>query len=365
MATKLKAIDVSYAQGDIVFAQAAADGVKAVIIRSGFGWKIDSQKDQYFDRNIRGFKSAGVPCGAYHYAYATTVEEAKLEAEFCLKCIGNNSFELPIYYDIEQENQASLGKDALTEIALTFCRAIEKAGHNAGVYASLNFFTNYLHYDTIKNSHSIWLAQWHTENQMECDIWQYSSTGQIRGISTNVDMNWCFIEPLAEGTTTGNGGSESGSSGSGNTGSETGFTVGELVHFKGGNHYVSSDASAAAGTPKAGNAKITIISAGAKHPYHIVHTDSSTAVYGWVDANAISKLADSGGGQDIKAGARIALKNVPLYVSSDASQQAAVVTGTYYLWDDEVVHSRVRITNTAANVGRANQVTGWINTSDL
>lgn len=71
------------------------------------------------------------------------------------------------------------------------------------------------------------------------------------------------------------------------TTSTTEYKVGDLVQFAGGKHYVS--ASAASGTTvKAGPAKITAISAGAKHPYHIIHTDSTSTVYGWVDATAIS-----------------------------------------------------------------------------
>lgn len=50
----------------------------------------------------------------------------------------------------------------------------------------------------------------------------------------------------------------------------------------------------------------------------------------------------------------------PLYISSTAEKKAAVVTGTYYLWSDEVVRGRVKITNLPENIGKAGQVTGWI-----
>lgn len=51
-------------------------------------------------------------------------------------------------------------------------------------------------------------------------------------------------------------------------------------------------ANATSGTTvKAGPAKVTAIASGAKHPYHLVHTDSTSTVYGWVDASTIS--ADS------------------------------------------------------------------------
>jgi phage protein D len=67
------------------------------------------------------------------------------------------------------------------------------------------------------------------------------------------------------------------------------YKVGDVVQFKGGSHYVSSTASKATRTNlKAGPAKITIIASGAKHPYHLIHTDSSSMVYGWVDAGTFS-----------------------------------------------------------------------------
>lgn len=62
------------------------------------------------------------------------------------------------------------------------------------------------------------------------------------------------------------------------------YKVGDIVQFNGGYHYISSTASNPTGTEcAAGPAKITLIAKGAKHPWHLIHTDSSTRVYGWVD----------------------------------------------------------------------------------
>lgn len=74
----------------------------------------------------------------------------------------------------------------------------------------------------------------------------------------------------------------------------TSFKVGDIVQFSGGSHYASAGASKASSTNiKAGPAKITAISEGSKHPYHIVHTDSTTTVYGWVNKTKISKSSTS------------------------------------------------------------------------
>ena len=68
-----------------------------------------------------------------------------------------------------------------------------------------------------------------------------------------------------------------------------GIALGDVVQFKGGPHYVSSTATSYRASPKAGPARVTAIAKSARHPYHVIHTDRSSTVYGWVDASQISK----------------------------------------------------------------------------
>lgn len=63
--------------------------------------------------------------------------------------------------------------------------------------------------------------------------------------------------------------------------------VGDVVNFKGGTHYVSSTGSK--GYPaKAGKAKITKKNTEGKHPYHLIHANSKSNVYGWVNEDTIA-----------------------------------------------------------------------------
>ena len=72
---------------------------------------------------------------------------------------------------------------------------------------------------------------------------------------------------------------------------ENEYQIGNIVQFQGGYHYVSSNAAKPVGAKcVAGSAKITLIAKGAKHPYHLIHTDSSTRVYGWVDKDSFQKI---------------------------------------------------------------------------
>lgn len=65
------------------------------------------------------------------------------------------------------------------------------------------------------------------------------------------------------------------------------YKTGDIVNFHGGTHYYSSYAGAKGYSARAGKAKITLDKTckgnGGAHPYHLVHTDSTSNVYGWVD----------------------------------------------------------------------------------
>lgn len=189
-------IDISYAQGNIDFTKVKAAGVNAVIIRAGYGSSV-SQKDNYFEQNYKNAKAAGLKIGAYWYAYAgwngsDPIQGAKNEAAACLACIKGKSFDLPIYYDIEEAgnpNMTRFGKAKLTRVAETFCEAIKAGGFRAGVYSGAYWFTHYIDYAALKAKYSIWLAQWYSTHELDCDIWQYSDNGVVNGIIGNVDAD--------------------------------------------------------------------------------------------------------------------------------------------------------------------------------
>lgn len=65
------------------------------------------------------------------------------------------------------------------------------------------------------------------------------------------------------------------------------YNVGDIVYFKGGTHYVSSWPGAKGYPAKAGKARIHLGSNckgnGKAHPWSLIHIDSSSNVYGWVD----------------------------------------------------------------------------------
>lgn len=71
---------------------------------------------------------------------------------------------------------------------------------------------------------------------------------------------------------------------SGSTQAKKSYNVGDIVNFHGGTHYVSSYPGSKGYSARAGKAKITIKNGSGKaHPWHLIHTDSGSNVYGWVD----------------------------------------------------------------------------------
>ena len=189
-----KGIDVSKHQGKIDWQKAKDAGVQFAMIRAGYG-RYAKQKDKCFEFNYAGAKAAGIPVGAYHYSYAKTVEQAKAEAKTFLAWIKGKTFEYPVGFDIEENDQAELGKQAVSDIIRAFCEAVEAAGYYVVVYANKSWFNNYID-DDCKAKYDTWLAEWRDDGKPtyrgNVGIWQYTSDGSVSGINGRVDMNYAY-----------------------------------------------------------------------------------------------------------------------------------------------------------------------------
>jgi GH25 family lysozyme M1 (1,4-beta-N-acetylmuramidase) len=194
----VKCLDVSTWQGTIDFNKVKADGYDYVIIRAGYG-RETYQKDTRFETNYANAKAAGLKVGAYWFSYAMSADEALIEADACLYCLGDKSFDLPVYYDMEyQPALQQLSSTEYTNMAVNFCEKIKAAGYKPGVYASASVFDSSLKLDVVKQ-YSIWNAEWNSTYSVDCDVWQYSDCGTVMGITENVvDMNYIFNLNIAD-----------------------------------------------------------------------------------------------------------------------------------------------------------------------
>lgn len=196
-----KGIDVSHYQKQIDWAK-AKKVVEFSILKIGEG-RYSNQKDEYFERNYTECKRLGIPVGVYSYAYAKSVSEAKEEAKRVIEWLNGRDLDLPVYYDMENAKMQKMGKEVLTEIAYTFCREIEKAGYWAGIYANLDWFTNYLDTEKLRKIFTLWIANVdYTHNQTkyegQYDMFQYSWVGKVDGVIANVDMDVMYRDLITD-----------------------------------------------------------------------------------------------------------------------------------------------------------------------
>lgn len=188
----MKGIDVSVHNGNIDWGKVKADGIDFAILRAGYG-RLASQKDEKFEQNYAGAKTAGIPVGAYWYSYAMTPEEAELEADVFLSVIKGKQFEMPVYFDLEEKKQFDLGKEQVSAIMRAFLEKVEAAGYFVGLYGSASSLTTHTA-DDIKSRYTIWLAHWCNQTSYggAYGIWQHSEKGKVAGINGNVDLDICY-----------------------------------------------------------------------------------------------------------------------------------------------------------------------------
>lgn len=179
----MKGVDISQHNGDVDFGKVKSAGIKFVILRAGYG-KCISQIDLDFYRNYKNAKENGLKVGAYWYSYASNPDEALLEAKVFCEVVKGLDFDLPLYYDIEENTSL---KQATANIQ-AFCNYLESKGYFAGVYANANAFNNFID-SSIKSRYTTWLAHWADKPAFVSPMWQNSSTGRIDGVKGYVDTD--------------------------------------------------------------------------------------------------------------------------------------------------------------------------------
>lgn len=194
-------IDVSSWQGDVDWAKAKADGVEGAIIRLGFGWGNDA--DAKAQRNINECKRLGIPFGIYWYSYAEDASGSRQEGNDVVSKlrqfgVSPNDLKYPVYYDLESwtwtGHTPPTNPNVYNGIVNAWYGALQSGGYqNLGVYSYTSYLQGPLNNANIY-AKTRWVAQYGP--QMEFTAfgtndrgWQYTSSGQINGISGSVDMN--------------------------------------------------------------------------------------------------------------------------------------------------------------------------------
>ena len=191
-------IDVSESQHEIDWDAVAADGIDFAMIRVGYRGSTegDLYLDEQFWNNLDGARNAGLDCGAYFFSQALSPDEAVEEADFVITYLNGTKLEYPIVFDSEEimvgseaSRNTGLSVDEMTAIAEAFCNRVEAAGYESMIYGNEYDLWRYRH--EVLKSNRIWWAEYGDNTpdfSIGIDMWQYSNSGSVAGISTNVDM---------------------------------------------------------------------------------------------------------------------------------------------------------------------------------
>lgn len=197
--TSVLGIDVSVWQKEIDWPKVKSAGVEFAMIRAG--WRGSEQgvlaEDTYAQANYQGATDAGIKVGAYFFSQAISVEEAEEEAKYLLDIIKDWNVEMPIVFDWEYIDDTSrtarVDARTLTDCTKAFCDVIANAGYQPMVYFNANHSYDRIYIREL-TEYPFWLARYDTvlDYPYKVDMWQYTETGSVPGISGNVDINLFF-----------------------------------------------------------------------------------------------------------------------------------------------------------------------------
>lgn len=163
-----------------------------IILRAGRRGTGGSIKiDECFIKHANALKQRGIPFGVYFYSIAKNGAMAREEARMFWKYA--NEYK-PLFWALDVE------KEAVTHHAISeFVKEMRKLGASrVGCYVAHSLYQKY-DYDSLRSSFDFtWIPRYgknrgtvesSTKPNYACDLWQYTSTGKISGISGNVDLN--------------------------------------------------------------------------------------------------------------------------------------------------------------------------------
>ena len=193
-------IDVSKWNETIDWEAVADAGVEFAIIRCGYRGSSSGSLiiDPMYEENIEGAIDAGIPVGVYFFTQAVNEIEAVEEASMVINLIRDYDVDYPVLLDSESAGgngrADDLDADERTKIHNAFLETIASAGYETGIYGSTNWLEKQVDMDELSD-YRTWLAEYADIPSYDeyYHMWQYTSKGTIDGISTNVDLNICYM----------------------------------------------------------------------------------------------------------------------------------------------------------------------------
>lgn len=197
--------DLSYHNGNVDIKRVRDAGYKRIGIRAGYG---KNNVDQKYISNALACYNLCVAVLLYWFSYAYSVAMAVAEAGYAIAQAGKYWKGCPIAFDLEydsvnyaRKNGVRLTKQLVTDMAIAFLRTVKDAGYIPVIYTNRDYLQNYFDMSRITaelGTVYVWYARYTSalsaaEIDM-ADIWQYTSSGSIPGISGKVDINRFYTD---------------------------------------------------------------------------------------------------------------------------------------------------------------------------
>ncbi len=194
-------IDVSAHQGEIDWQAVKNDGIDFAMIRlayRGYGQSGNLLVDANYETNIDGALAAGLDVGVYVFSQAVTEEEAVEEANLAIENLQGRDITYPVVFDMDEiagdeARTYGLTPQEVTDIAIAFCEPVEAAGYRPMIYGNIKWMAANMELSRLAE-YDKWLAQYYRTPAFpySFQMWQYTNTGSVAGITGDVDMNLCF-----------------------------------------------------------------------------------------------------------------------------------------------------------------------------
>ena len=196
-ATRVPGIDVSMWQGDVDWAAVASTTTRFAIMRATRGHDyVDPRYAEY----LAEASANGIVVGAYHRAKVSLAAgDPRAEANHFVDVAQIDAGDVLPVLDIEEHGGLTVTQ--LNQWVRTWlARVFTRTGVRAMIYASPHFWRTYLGDTTwfADNGYPLWIAHWGVASPTVpagnwggrgWTFWQWTSTGSVSGISTNVDRD--------------------------------------------------------------------------------------------------------------------------------------------------------------------------------
>lgn len=200
-----KGPDISKHNGNVNIKKVRDAGYKRIGIRAGYG---KNNIDEKYVSNALACFNLAVQVLLYWFSYAYTATMAVAEAEFCIAQAKKYWTKCPIAFDFEYDSVnyarkrgVNVTKQLATDMAIAFLTKVKDAGYIPVIYTNKDYLNKYFDMDKIVKALGkvyVWYARYtYSLSAAEidlADIWQYTSSGVVPGISGKCDINIFYTD---------------------------------------------------------------------------------------------------------------------------------------------------------------------------